>query len=225
MDPRDARRVIDLKAARKRAKAKDLLSLAELALLWGVSKPRFVTTMALMAGFPDPQQAPKGSGLPSNSHVYPAIGAIDAMLAFASRHEDTAKARVVRTAALIGGGKAIEAASLYKPSELATIARLAAEMEERERKQGLYIAAAEVSQTVGEIFSMISDFCAGLPNKVDPHGELPPTAREKIREGAAEHQLHLYQRVKHLLAPDAVADGNRDTPDRARKPRARRKSG
>lgn len=225
MDPRDARRVIDLKAALKRAKAKETLALAELALLWGVSKPRFVTTMKQMTGFPDPQPAPKGSGLPANSHVYPAGKAIEAMLAFATRHEDTAKARAERTAAIVGGGKANEAALLFKPSELATLARLAADTEERERKQGLYVAVAEVSQTVGDIFSMISDFCAGLPNKVDPHGELPPASREKVREGATDLQLQLYHRVKHLLAPDAVAEGNRDSSHRARKPRARRSRG
>jgi hypothetical protein len=226
MDPRDARRVVDPRAARKRAKPKDVLALNELALLWGVSKARFVTQMKNMTGFPDPQPAPKGMGLPANSHVYAAQGAIDAMLAFANRHEASSKAKANRAAAIIGGSRQVaEAASLHSPNDLRVLSRLAMETEEREREQGKYVAAAEVSQSVGDIFSMISDFCAGLPNKIDPHGELPPKARETAREGAADLQLQLYQRVKHLLAPDAAPEGNRDTSHRARKPRARRPRG
>lgn len=226
MDARDARRLKDLRAALKRAKADDLLSTEELALKWGTSKARFVTVMKDMAGMPEPQRAPRDVGYRANTLVYPAGAALEAMIAYLCRHEAGAKAKAARTAALLGrGNRASPDVPLHSVTELATMNRMMSEIEERERAQGEYIPKADVAVTIGNVFSELSDFCSALAGKVDPHGELNASLRAAMDKQAKDLLLQLHRKLKHLLAPDAVADRNRDSSPGARQSRARRKRG
>lgn len=219
----DARRISDLKAALKRAGVDSLLSLDDLALIWGTAKSRFVTVRNQIPGFPDPILAPKEMRLPPKAFAYPARAAIEAMLAFANRHEDADRAKAERTAAILGQRRdGTDQAPLHRVNELQVLNRLAAEIEEREREQGLYIPRGDVAAIAGDVFSELSDFFATLSNKIDPHGELPPEVRDKVDELGSAELLRLHARMKDMLEPDAVTDRNRDQAHRTGKTRARR---
>lgn len=220
----DARRVSDLKAALKRARPGALLSLDDLALLWGTSKARFVTTRNTIAGFPDPMPAPKEMRLAPKAYVYPARPAIQAMLAYANRHQDLDRAKAERTAAMMGERRCVDSAPLHRISELQTINRMMAEIEERERLQGEYVPATDVAAVAGEIFSEVSETFASLSNKVDPHGEFPAELRLRMDEQGRAALLRLHRRMKDMLEADAVPNRNRDQAGKAGKPRARRVS-
>jgi hypothetical protein len=217
MKPEDRKRVQDIGAALKRSKPKDLLALEHLAILWGVTKPRFVTVQRAMVGFPDPKPAPKEMGLPANSHVYAAIPALKAMLAYAGRHQVAARAKQALTDAILGVRRdSTEPEVHHTPNELAVLSRLRAETEERERQQGLYVPVAEIAAVAGDVFSEISDWIEKLPNAIDPHGELPPATRVAIRDRGREELLQLHKRMKHILTRDVAPSGD---PKKARGPR------
>lgn len=216
-DKTNAQRLVDLKAALKKAKPADMLPLAACAALWGVSKPRFVNKRAEMADFPE--------GIPGkgNSLDYPAVKAIRAMIAYIERHNADNQQRAKSQARLLGGGANVEALAQHSPQELATINRLRADIEYDERDQGKYIPVADVQQTAGEIFSELSEFCSTLSNQIDPHGRLSPDVRTTIDSKAHEALLKLHARLKGMLAGDALRSGT-GTPDRrAGKSRTRRK--
>lgn len=215
-DHSNRNRRADIKAALKRAKPDDVLELEALAIIWGTTKPRFVTVRNTMADFPQPMP---GQG---NKYIYPARVALQSMLDHETRHDADAKARAARTDAILGrtGKRAVsDDSARHSVSELATLSRMAAEIEEREREQGEYLAVAEVAAVAGEVFSEISEFMASLPNKMDPNGLLPPELRVMIGSQAKEALLQLHRKMKQVLSPDAKPRTSRTAPRRTRKAR------
>lgn len=207
----------DLEDALKRAKPRDRLTLEQVSLLWGVTKQRFVTVKNAMAAFPGVADTV------GNLHYFPARAAIKAMLAHEKRFDQMASDRAARADAILGKSRGLAGAgSTFSPTELATMSRLAAEIEERERAQGEYVPVAEVAAIAGEVFSIISDFCSRLSNEIDPHGRLPPDTRRLIDEGSHRSLLQCHTELKDMLSPDAKRRDPRATGNRARKSRARR---
>lgn len=190
----------DLKAALKRVKPDDVMTLDDAAILWGTAKSRFVTVRNQMAKFPPPQ---KGEG---NKYDYPAKAAIEAMLDHELRFDAATKKRGDRINAILGkSGKRAdldEQASL-SVTELARLNTMAAEIEEREREQGAYVPVAGNAALASEIFSLISEFHRELSNKLDPHGLLPPALRAQIDSLGEEFLLRLHGQMKDVLSPDA----------------------
>lgn len=196
-----------------------MLTLANLAVVWGVSKARFVSVMPQIVGMPEHIEQ-------GNVHIFPAKAALQAMLRHETRHDDAARQREERTKAILGGlrKEREEAATAgIPPRELQILNRLAAEIEERERLQREYIPAAEVSRTAGDVFSALSEFMASLSNRVDPNGLLDPRLRALIDTNGAEALLGFHKTLKVLLNADAVTGPPGGAPSRARKPRTRRK--
>lgn len=219
----------DLKAALKRAGTDDLLTLDACAVLWGVVKTRFVNVrndIEATIGWPQPQPGPR------NSFLYPAKEAIEKMLAYEMRHDDLAADRQKRIDKILGrtrrvGSKSPSDGYAMPVNEMATIHRLATEIEVRERNQRLYIPAAEVSATCGEVFAIFSEFCGDLDNRCDPNGELPAETRRRIRELGFDLQLRIHGEIKELLAADADTGStdlarNRAPANRSRRASARR---
>lgn len=219
----------DLKAALKRAKPDDLLPLDQCAVLWGVVKTRFVNVrndIEATIGWPAPIKGPK------NSYLYPATAAIQAMLDFEMRHDEINADRQRRIDVIVGrtrrvGSKGNAESYMMPVNDLAKLHRLAAEIEERERQQRLYIPKTEVEAVCGEVFAVFSEFCADLDNRCDPNGELPAGTRERIRELGSDLQLRIYREIKDLLEinADAGSDdaaGLRGPARRARRAPARR---
>lgn len=215
-DKTNAQRLIDLKAAAATAKPKEVLSLAECAALWGVTKPRFVNKRAEIAGFPD------ASVIENNAHFYPAKATIKAMIAHLDRHQQAQVARVNSQARLIGKGANAEALAQHTPAELATLNRLRADIESNERNQGLYYPVGEEQQMAGLVFSEIQERNMTFSNRCDPHGRWPPEIRAAIDRVAQEDLLFLHSTLKSRLSGDALHTGTRAANRTARKPRTRR---
>ncbi len=203
-DKSDPQRLVDLTAALKASKPKAVLSLADCAALWGVTKPRFVNKRAEFANWPEPI-------LDGNRHDFPARAAIKSMLGYLERHQQAATARVNQQARLLGGRPGMaELLTQHSPAELALLNRLDADTQQREIQQKLYIPVADVQRTAGEIFSEISDFMSQLSNLIDPHGKLEPSVRALIDSKAHERLLALHSRMKAMLADDAPDPRNRE---------------
>jgi hypothetical protein len=212
------KRVADLEAALKRAKPRDRLYLEDLALLWGTTKPRFVTVRNAMADFPESVDRD------GNRYIYLAKPALQAMVKHERRHDSRNKIRADRAAAILGktrGGGAADDNS-HTPNELATLSRLAAEAEERERAQRMYIPAAEVYAVAGDVYAEISDFASRLSNEIDPHGELPAEVRVKIDKRGQDALLRCHRAMKAILTPNAQPVADRGASNRSGKPRPRR---
>ena len=214
------KRRADLKAALRRVKPDDFLELEHVALLWGTTKQRFVTVRNAMADFPDPLP---GQG---NKYIYPARRAIEAMISYETRHDDAAKLKAARAQAIIGprGKRAKDdlATASHSVNELATLARMRAEIEEQEREQGLYAPIAETAAVAGEVFELISDFMSTLDNKMDPHGLWEPEFRSQVRAAGADALLQLHAKMKAVLSPDAKPRSSRTSSRRPSRARARR---
>jgi hypothetical protein len=219
-DPNLKRRK-DIADALARSSPRAKLTLEAIAIIWGTTKQRFVTVRDQMAKFPQPQ---KGEG---NEYVYSARLALKAMLAHEKRFDNAAAARAKTTALILGQGRREnedDTLSRHTPSQLATLSRLRAEVEERERAQGLFVQRSEVAQVCGDVFAEISDFCSRLSNEVDPHGILEPAVRSKIDKGAHEALLRVHRIMKDMLSEDVRPAAPRGKTDSAGKPRARRAS-
>lgn len=217
----------DIKAALKRVKADDMLSLDHLAVIWGVTKTRFVSVykeIEAAVGWPVPTPGPK------NTHLYQAREALERMLEFETRHDSIEAARQKRVGQILGHtrrGREPEAGSVVSVGEMAQLNRLANDIEERERAQRQYIPVAEVAAISAEAFALFSEFCADMDNRADPNGELPPATRARIRELGAELQLRIYREMRGLLEADANTGpgdpkGSRGKARRARGASARR---
>ena len=208
----------DIKAALKRVKPDQELGLDELAHIYGATKGPFVTAKKQMVGFPAPI-------LRGTSHFYNGRAALQAMLDYDMRNDAAAQQREKRAAAILGTThrEREEAAAGFNPRDLQILNRMATEVEERERAQRMYIPAAEVSAIAGEVFSSLSEFMAGLSNKVDPNGLLDARLRNIIDKEGHDALLGFHRRLAVLLDADVEPAADRAAPSGARKPRTRRK--
>lgn len=210
-------RLADLEAAYARSKPRDRLYLEDLALLWGVTKPRFVTVRNAMPDFPAPVLVEQ------NRNIYLAKPALKAMIAYEGRHAKRNKVKADRAAAILGKRRTDSTEDFgHTPNELATLSRLATETEMREREQRLYIPAAEVTAIAGDVFAEISDFASRLSNEIDPHGMLSAEIRSSIDARAKDALQRCYRAMKGILERDAESGGDRGATDRAGKSRVRR---
>lgn len=218
--PANPNRLPDIQKALKRAKPADQIPLESLAVIWGTAKSRFVTVKNAMPDFPSPI-------LQNGAHIFPAKEALQAMLNWETRFHKDAADKAKRIDAILGKTKKgrVDAASTAAMPirDMAVLSKLAAEVEERERDQREYIPAAEVERTAGDVFSELSEFMAGLSNKVDPNGLLDPTIRAAIDEGSAKALLGFHARMKQLLNPHVAPSGNRKSPSSTRGTSPRRK--
>lgn len=201
--PNYARRQ-DLKRALKRVKDGDLLKLEDLAKIWGTVKTRFVNVKGNIdatIGFPTPVQGE------NNSHLYPAKEALTAMLAFETRNDEIDQQRGRRIDRILGRGpqgkgRASQPFTLSL-SDMAQASRLAAEIEEREREQGLYVPASDVASTAAGIFDIFSEYLDDLDNRIDPNGLLPPETRTTLRTQGGELLLKVHSEMRDMLAGNA----------------------
>jgi hypothetical protein len=206
----------DIGRALKRTKPDTMLSLENLATIWGVQKSRFVSVKNEIPDFPAPIQQ-------GTAHVFPARVALKAMQLYERRHDDAAKRQQARTDAILGtvrAGRLDEVDTGHNPRDLAVLSRLAAETEERERMQGLYVLKSEVARVCGDAFSEITDFCSRLSNEIDPHGRLDPQVRSKIDKRAKEALLRSHRILKDMLEANAKPADHRSPPRSSRKARA-----
>lgn len=215
----DPKRLKDLEAALGRAKPRDRLTLEECAVLWGVTKPRFVSVRNQMPAFPDPVDKE------GNVFFYPARKALQAMLGYERRHDELAKARQSRADAILGKHRVSRTEGddgSHSPNELATLSRIAADAEERERLQRLYVPIDEVVTIAGDVFGEVSDTLSQLAMLIDPHGRLDPKVRADIDKEAKGVLLRCHRRMKDILVVDVDDTRDRGPAGKARAARTRR---
>lgn len=214
----DSQRLVDLKAALKRAHHKHTCTLEDLASLWGVTKPRFVNKRREFHRFPEHAEKV------GNAYLYPTRDALKAMIEYLEKHKEVSTSRAKRLGELIGTDQMAEhIAGGFSIAELAKANQLAAELEERQRDQGLYAPISEVHRVIGMVFSEISEFVSNLANVVDPHGKLPPSARATLDSKAHEELLRLHGNLKGMLSTNAVDSGTRKPARKSGAARTRRK--
>lgn len=195
-DKTDPERLIDFKAKLKTAKKTDEAGLREFAAMWGVSKPRFVNKRAEIADFPDPVRKQ------GNTDVYLLIPCLKAMIAHLERHKTAQVEKAVRQKKLTPRAAAENVESL-PVADLVRLNTLAADVEQREREQGLYIPAADVERVAGFVFSSLSNLLSNLAKRIDPHGRLPAATRKLIDDEGHKQLLSLHAEIKRLVKPDA----------------------
>ena len=225
-------RVNRLKAAltkAKRAKAKNpMLSNTELVHLYGVSKGAFTNVKNQISAFPDAEEGPR------NTLLYPAVAAIEALIAYETREDEEEAARRKLANDIVGAsgnrGRRKKSPEIFlPPSEMMKYSRLQAEIEERERQQGEYIPVQEVRDLAAAIYGVVKEPLQQLELKVDPNGLLTAEQRAKISELGRTALLGIARQIEGALGIDADDHASRSkTParkaKRASKPRARRKS-
>lgn len=201
-------RVQDLQRAMKRARPDDVLSLAELALIWGIGKGAFVNIRNRMGGFPDAAPGPQ------NSLLYPALKALKVMLEHETRADAAEQERASRAAAILGmdgrkGGRRKADEVVLPPSELLKLSRLRAEIEERERTQGEYVKLADVRAQGARVYSVMSETLGQLSMKADPNGLWPPEVREAVDKAGRQQLLVVHRELSDMLGPDADSEPSR----------------
>lgn len=214
----------DLEAALARCKPGDVISLQDLATLYGTSKQNFTNLLRQIERMFD---MPAWTIGPRGIHVYPAAKAIRVIIAYEKRNDAQAATLQERTARILGNGKRKPGAAqdaMLPISEMAVASRVMAETEQRERDQGLHTSLADQASTAGEVFGMISGFLSELEAEIDPNGELPMKVRAKLREGGNKLALKIHGRMKDMLSGNAVPKSQRPKGARAKDGRARRSS-
>jgi hypothetical protein len=190
-----------LATASKKTKAGDMLSLEELATLWGTAKSRFVNVKQDMirAGydFPPPVKGPK------NSNLYDGRAALKVMLDYETRNDQEAASKHALIKQILGGDNT-QSRDIISISELAVLNRTAAQAEERARQQGEFVPKANSAAIAGRVFSHITDFFGDLDARVDPNGELEKKIRARIRELGDAAITNLYDIMKDELSDDPV---------------------
>lgn len=218
MSKTDTQRLVDLKAALKTSKAKDLSTLEDFAALWGVTKPRFVNKLKEFARWPDYVEKN------GNAYLFNRVDCLKAMIEHIERHKVVQGDRAKRMGAMIGTDQMAEhIAGGISIADLARANTLAAEIEARQRDQGLYVPIAEVVATVGAVFSEISEVLSNLRDHIDPHGKLAASTGALIDKKGHETLLALHAKLRKFLSPDALDEATRRPAGKSRKPGTQRR--
>lgn len=198
-----------------------MLRLEELSNAWGTTKTNFVNVkndISLTIGFPVPKAGP------NNSHLYPALASLKKMLEYETRNDSENDARAKRAAEILGETgrrkRTVAQDFTHAPNELATLNRLAADIEARERAQRQYLLASEVANIAADAFSIMSETCSNLSNEIDPNGLLPVETRMAVDGAGRSLLIRIHKQMKELL--DADSGNVEPAAGVARKARARR---
>ena len=190
-------------AKAKKVKGDDpRLSNTELCAVLNIGKSAFTTLKNKIPNFPTAEDGPRGS------QIFPAIEAIEALLAYETRADEEEEARRALAAGIVGSsrptGRRKKSPEVWlPPSELMKYSRLQAETEERERTQGEYVPVQQVRDLAGRIYSRIKSPLQRLELKVDPNGLLTAEQRQQIGELGRTALLAIARDIEKDLGIDA----------------------
>jgi hypothetical protein len=210
----------DLAAAKDqfRRRPKALLSLDELAVLYGLTKPAFVNLRKTIDGFPDPA---KREG---NAYFYPAYKAASALHEYVMRNEQQALDRGRRFEALVrppaSNGHDHAGLTMSAQEQLR-----AYELRERLQKealaQGQLHRSADCAATTERVFSHISRTFGKPTTSMDPTGQWPADVREAVDKAGQALVLRCYAELRDMLGGHAhqQPSGSPDTGARRARPK------
>lgn len=206
----------DLDRALKAFKKGENTTLEEMALLWGVTKARFINVRSMIADFPEPV------GKQGNVHLYPAKETISALIRHEKRNDEATGAKANKIARILGVAEVDESAAGISASEALQLSRARADILKRKRELGELVPFGQVQQVLAEVFGEISQTLGKLSDNVDPNGRLPGTVRMLLDGLGKDLLLRTYARLTDMLPNDADSHPARTAPTRARPNRARR---
>lgn len=211
----------DLKAALKQFRKGQTITLEDLALLWGVTKARFINIRATIADFPDP------IGKQGNAILYEARAVLDCLLRHETRNDRAESSKSKKIARILGGSGETTEDDPLPATEMLALARAGAEVDKRLREQGLLVKFSDVQEIAQEVFGEISAFLSKLSDTIDPNGKMPTTVRSLIDASGKDALLRIYNRLNDMLTDNADRDAHpakatRARPNRPRRPPVRR---
>lgn len=219
MSKSSTQRRADVQAALKhfrKAKDKDV-TLDDLALLWGVTKARFLNVVRPIPDWPEPK------GKRGNQHIYDAVACLESLLAWETRNDQAESGQRAKIAKILGRQSAgDEPDSTLPPSEILKLARARAEIEERLIAQGHLHLASECEATTERVYSIISAPLGNLAQAVDPNARLPASVRETLLKLGRALNLRIYDELRDMLGGDVDQRPSRAKTPRKRTDRARR---
>lgn len=214
MSKSNAQRVQDLEEAKKKyRRSKKLLSLDDLAILYGLTKPAFVNLRKTMEGFPDPAER-RG-----NAFFYPAFAAVSAMHAYVKRHEQQHLDRGRRFSDLVqtGNGEDHHGLTLSAQEQLRAY-ELRDKLTKEALAQGLMHLASDCAETAEKVLSMISRTFGSPCESMDPNGKWPAEVRAAVDDAGRALVLRCYDEMRDMLIPHVDQPTSR--PSRSRADRA-----
>lgn len=196
-----AQRRQDLEAAKKQfvRKPKAVLSLDDLAILYGLTKPAFVNLRKTVDGFPDPCEQ-RG-----NAFFYPAYKAVCALLAYVTRHETAKESHAKRFSSLVAppvDGDTGNAAPLTASEQLKAW-ELRDRLLQEAVAQGHLHRNEDCAAVADKVFSLISRTFAAPSDSLDPNGLWPADIRAEIDKAGEALVLQTYNQMRDMLSPDA----------------------
>lgn len=213
-----ATRKADLIEAKKRfARSKKLLSLDELAILYGLSKGAFVNLRKMIPDFPDPAERK------SNAYFYPAHAAVSALLAYVTRHEETQADHARRLRALAGPPQDLgdgDAPTLTANEQLKAY-DLRQKLKEEAIEQGHLHRSDHCAAVSERVFSLISRTFGKPSDSMDPNGRWPAAVRAQIDKAGEALVLQCYNQMRDMLGQDANQQPRGSSTARAGRRRAK----
>lgn len=191
----------------------DMVSLAELARVHGVTKSRISNKIGeLGPSFPDAERRGRES-------IYPATAAYTALLTDLERAAKDQTAKRSRWNDLLGGkASASESeggATGLEPEplsarEIQMLTRTAREQMELQKDMGKLAPVGAMQEVIGDVFSVLARGVLGFRAKYDPAGRLSADEASRMDKAARELLVQLRKAVEDYL--DVDSDGGRDVP-------------
>lgn len=209
----------------KRVKDGEEISLEQLALLWRVTKPRFVNVKAQIPDFPNPSSKDGTTGALN----YPARKALETLIAWEHRDDRVEAEKVSRHRRLLGASEDEEPPEdevILPPSELLKYDQLSTSLQRREIEQGNLVRTADVSARAAEAFSILSGVCGSLANAADPNGLWDAEVRASVDLAGRDVLFRVHEQMSALFregeAPPAEMP---EATDEAPKPKRAKRGG
>ena len=203
--PIDPKRLPRLRAARKRFEADEKAPQQKLAEIYGVANSRFTTLAKRFPNFPPAERHG------DKTHWFPAVAAIDSMIAYCTGHTARKAAVSVRAAQILGEStkEAAEAEPELPPlgpSELRQMAATATMQFRLAVEKREFVRADVVAHSVRSLFTTIQRAVSTLPSEIDPNGELPPLMRGRLEAASSAALERMHREIAGLISDEQLSN-------------------
>jgi hypothetical protein len=207
--PIDPKRLPTLRAALKRFKEGDKVPQQDLAKIYGVTNARLTTLIKnRFASFPEAERHG------DKTHWYPAIPALQSMIAYltagTTRKQDSAS----RVAQVMTGAKQEAAAAdpepaepekrVMTPQDLDKLASASTKIFRLQAEKRMFVRADAARSLIRTMFTSVQRSITALPTEIDPNGELPPLQRVRLEEACRAALIRIHGGIAEILDADAV---------------------
>jgi hypothetical protein len=220
----DQQRRIDVAEAKANysRRRKALVTMDEIAAVYGLTKPAMHNLHKTVTGFPEWTER-KG-----NTHFYPAYKVFTSLLAYLERNEKMAAAQAAQFSELVRpptAGDGFEVQPMTASEQLKAL-DLRQRLIDEAVDQGHLHRADHCAAVSDRVFTKISTtFGRNLADAMDPNGRWPGWLREDVTERGKQLVLQCFAEMKDMLTAGVVEtpqDANGKSTRPAGPPRKRR---